>query len=29
VSVVGLLLGADGVDGINVNTVESVAATCN
>jgi hypothetical protein len=29
VSVVGLLLGAGGVDGINVNTVESVAATCN
>ncbi len=28
-SVTGLLLGDGGVDGLNVNTVKSVAATCN
>jgi hypothetical protein len=29
VSVTGLLLGDGGVDGLNVNAVKSVAATCN
>jgi hypothetical protein len=29
ISVTGLLMGADGVDGINVTTVKRVAASCN
>jgi hypothetical protein len=29
VAVTGLLLGDGGVDGLNVNSVDSVADTCN